>query len=100
MHVKLAEIYAKRQDRKALEVVAGDVFKLTQGEGPDWTRVVRPTDLDQENPLYQPGGRPGALLSDATAASTAGLAGSAMAAATTLPPDLILTWIWICLKTH
>ncbi|MHB1113561.1 MAG: type IV pilus assembly protein FimV, partial [Acidovorax defluvii] len=39
VHVKLAEIYAKRQDRKALEVVAGDVFKLTQGEGPDWTRV-------------------------------------------------------------
>lgn len=91
VHVKLAEIYAKRQDRKALEVVAGDVFKLTQGEGPDWTRVAElGRDLDQENPLYQPGGRPGALLSDATAASTAGLAGSAMAAATTLPPDLDL----------
>ena len=91
VHVKLAEIYAKRQDRKALEVVAGDVFKLTQGEGPDWTRVAElGRDLAQENPLYQPGGRPGALLSDATAASTAGLAGSAMAAATTLPPDLDL----------
>lgn len=81
--------------------MAGDVFKLTQGEGPDWTRVAElGRDLDQENPLYQPGGRPGALLSDATAASTAGLAGSAMAAATTLPRTWILTWIWICLKTH
>jgi len=91
VHVKLAEIYAKRQDRKALEAVAGDVFKLTQGEGPDWTRVAElGRELDQENPLYLPGGRPDAPLSNATAASTAVLAGSAMAAATTLPPDLDL----------
>ena len=39
VHVKLGEIYAKRQDRKALEAGAGDVFKLTQGEGPDWARI-------------------------------------------------------------
>ena len=96
VHVKLAEIYAKRQDRKALEAVAGDVFKLTQGEGPDWTRVTElGRDLDQENPLYQPGGRPGATLGDAVAtASHAGVASAVMAAApaatATLPPDLDL----------
>ena len=33
--VKLAEIYAKRQDRKALESAASDVFRLTDGQGPD-----------------------------------------------------------------
>ena len=60
VHVKLGEIYAKRQDRKALEAVAGDVFKLTQGEGPDWARITElGRGLDPENALYQPGGRPG-----------------------------------------
>lgn len=94
IHAKLAEIYAKRQDRKALEAVAGDVFKLTQGEGPDWTRVTElGRDLDQANPLYQPGGRPGALNGNALATSAATAANTAMAvasAATTLPPDLDL----------
>jgi pilus assembly protein FimV len=95
VHVKLAEIYAKRQDRKALEAVAGDVFKLTQGEGPDWTRVADlGRDLDQENPLYLPGGRPGALHGDApVAAPSASLSSAVMAAApavATLPPDLDL----------
>ena len=60
VHVKLVEIYAKRQDRKALEAVAGEVFKLTQGEGNDWARIAElGRDLDPDNPLYQPGGRPG-----------------------------------------
>ena len=96
VHVKLAEIYAKRQDRNALEAVAGDVFKLTQGEGPDWTRVTElGRDLAPENPLYQPGGRPGATHGDAVAtASPASVASAVMAAApaaaATLPPDLDL----------
>ena len=60
VHVKLGEIYAKRQDRKALEAVAGEVFKLTQGEGPDWARIAElGRDLEPDNRLYQPGGRPG-----------------------------------------
>jgi pilus assembly protein FimV len=58
-HVKLAEIYAKRQDRAAFEVVAGEVFKLTQGEGSDWQRIMDLGGaLDPANPLYQPGGQP------------------------------------------
>jgi len=60
-HVKLGEIYFKRQDKKAFEVVAGEVFKLTQGEGSDWQRMVDlGRELEPANPLYQPGGRPGA----------------------------------------
>ena len=57
--VKLAEIYAKRQDRKALEAVASDVYKLTDGQGPDWSRVSDlGRTLDPDNQLYQPGGSP------------------------------------------
>ncbi len=97
VHVKLGEIYAKRQDRKALEAVAGDVFKLTQGEGPDWARIAElGRDLDPDNRLYQPGGRPGMGDDDYPSQPPGGFpstftgaaAGSAAAAA--LPPDLDL----------
>lgn len=92
VHVKLGEIYAKRQDRKALEAVAGDVFKLTQGEGPDWARIADlGRTLDPENPLYQPGGRPGGSADQAPAgvfAST--MPGAVGAAGAALPSDLDL----------
>ena len=97
VHVKLAEIYAKRQDRKALEAVAGDVFKLTQGEGPDWNRIAElGRDLDPENRLYQPGGRPGMADDESPSVPPGGFpstfAGASGAAAATaaLPPDLDL----------
>ena len=92
VHVKLGEIYAKRQARKALEAVAGDVFKLTQGEGPDWARIADlGRTLDPENPLYQPGGRPGGSAEQAPAgvfAST--MPGAVGAAGAALPSDLDL----------
>ncbi|MBT9510724.1 MAG: hypothetical protein IV104_00060 [Acidovorax sp.] len=94
VHVKLGEIYAKRQDRKALEAVAGEVFKLTQGEGPDWARVAElGRDLDPENRMYQPGGRPGMAEDESPSLPPGGFpstftgAGSPAAA---LPPDLDL----------
>ena len=40
VHAKLAEIYAMRQDRKALQRVQAEVFQLSKGQGPDWARVV------------------------------------------------------------
>ena len=97
VHVKLGEIYAKRQDRKALEAVAGDVFKLTQGEGPDWNRIAElGRDLDPDNRLYQPGGRPGmgedespSLPPGGFPSTFAGATGAAAATAA-LPPDLDL----------
>ena len=96
VHVKLGEIYAKRQDRKALEAVAGDVFKLTQGEGPDWNRISElGRTLDPENPMYQPGGRPGSAEDESPSLPPGGFpstySGAAGAAATAaLPPDLDL----------
>ncbi|MBU1351466.1 MAG: hypothetical protein KKB95_06195 [Gammaproteobacteria bacterium] len=96
VHVKLGEIYAKRQDRKAFEAVAGDVFKLTQGEGPDWARIAElGRDLEPENRLYQPGGRPGLAEDESPSippggfASTYTGAGAAGAAAAS-PPDFDL----------
>src|SRR6218665_365241 len=69
--LKLGEIYAKRKDHKALEAVATQVFKLTQGEGLDWSRIVElGRDLDPDNRLYQPGGRQG--IGDAPASPDAG----------------------------
>ena len=54
VYVKLAEIYAKRQDRTALESTAQDLYQQTQGAGPDWTRVADlGRELDPANPLYQ-----------------------------------------------
>ena len=115
VHAKLAEIYAKRQDRKALNAVAQDVFRLTDGLGPDWNRVADlGRGIDPENPLYQPGGRPPVLgdepaypgegfASTLTDGRTAGIAGAAAAGAaagaaaayaaapaTVQPPDLDL----------
>lgn len=93
MHVKLAEIYAKRQDRKALESVAGEVFKLTQGEGPDWARIVDlGRGIEPENPLYQPGGRPGMVEDEnpsVPGAFVSTFSGAPVASAA-LPPDLDL----------
>ncbi len=96
VHVKLGEIYAKRQDRKALEAVAGEVFKLTQGEGPDWARITElGRNLDPENPLYQPGGRPGGdaapqIPVGGFASTMPGAAGAGAAAGAALPSDLDL----------
>ena len=59
IHNKLLEIYAKRRDAKAFEVVAIEAFGLTQGQGAEWEQACAlGRELDPANPLYQPGGRP------------------------------------------
>ncbi len=59
IHAKLMEIYAKRRDSKAFEVVANEAFNLTQGHGPEWTYIAEMgLALDPANPMYQPGGQP------------------------------------------
>ena len=59
IHNKLLEIYAKRRDAKAFEVVATEAFGLTQGQGPEWEHASDlGKELDPGNPLYQPGGSP------------------------------------------
>ena len=39
IHGKLLEIYSKRRDAKAFEMVATDAYSLTRGEGPDWEHI-------------------------------------------------------------
>lgn len=98
IHTKLGEIYAKRHDRKALQAVASDVYKLTQGQGPDWERMVElGREIDAGNPMYQPGGQP--ALAGAAAAGAVGAAAASGFASTLsdaapagvggqLPPEL------------
>ena len=53
VHMKLAEIYAKRQDLKALENTARTMQDLSHGQGADWQRVVTMgRSLDPSNPFY------------------------------------------------
>ncbi len=59
IHSKLMEIYAKRRDAKAFEVVAMEAFNITRGEGPEWAYMGEMgRELDPSNPMYQPGGQP------------------------------------------
>ncbi|WP_233457461.1 type IV pilus assembly protein FimV [Melaminivora jejuensis] len=89
--VKLAEIHAKRQDRRALEVAAGDVLRLTGGKGPDWSRVAElGRSLDPTNSLYQPGAAAGTATASAGAAAAAAAAPAAPAAPDSELPDLDL----------
>ncbi len=56
IHAKLLEIYAKRRDTKAFEVVATQAYALAEGEGPEWERIVElGRELDPANPLYTSG---------------------------------------------
>ncbi|HSV33998.1 MAG TPA: FimV/HubP family polar landmark protein [Ramlibacter sp.] len=82
VHGKLLEIYAKRRDAKAFEVVATEAYALTRGEGPDWERICElGQELDASNALYRPGGHPaeGAVAATATAAAAVGSFGSTTA---------------------
>ncbi|MEN9844194.1 MAG: FimV N-terminal domain [Pseudomonadota bacterium] len=59
IHCKLLDIYAKRHDVKAFEVLAYEVYSLTQGMGPEWEGVCElGRELAPENTLYRPGGTP------------------------------------------
>jgi len=100
VHSKLLEIYSKRRDAKAFELVATEAYGLTRGEGPDWERICElGQELDPSNPLYRPGGQPaqGAAIGGATAplgtfgSTTSSQATQAtQAAAPTAPVDLDL----------
>lgn len=80
IHHKLLEIYAKRQDKTAMEAAASEIYTLTGGSGDEWDnacRVAQPVDPD--NPLYRGGGL-------GVAAGTA-IAAAATAAAVTSAPN-------------
>ena len=74
VHSKLLEIYSKRRDGKAFELVATEAYGLTRGEGPDWEHICElGQEIDPSNPLYRPGGHPteGAATAAAAAATAA-----------------------------
>ncbi|WP_133855411.1 FimV/HubP family polar landmark protein [Comamonas sp. JUb58] len=95
LHAKLAEIYAKRKDRLALESIAKDARQLTGGTGPDWLRIAAlGQELDAANPIYQ--NNTAAVPSATEIATPAALAAAAAAARAepipfenTLPPTTI-----------
>jgi pilus assembly protein FimV len=61
IHSKLLEIYSKRRDTKAFELVATEAYSLTHGEGPEWEHICElGQELDAGNTLYRPGGQPAA----------------------------------------
>ena len=67
IHSKMLEIYAKRRDVKAFEVLACEVYALAQGSGPEWEHACAlGLEIDPENPMYQPGGSPPALAGQDT----------------------------------
>jgi pilus assembly protein FimV len=72
VHSKLLEIYAKRRDAKAFELVATEAYGLTHGAGPEWEHICElGQELDASNSLYRPGGQP----SEGAAAMAAGATG-------------------------
>jgi pilus assembly protein FimV len=76
---KLLEVYAKRRDTKGYELLATQLFGLTGGEGDDWHKAQElGQQIDPENPLYKPGGRPPAGTAAASAATIEPLGASTM----------------------
>lgn len=71
IHAKLLEIYAKRRDAKAFELVATEAYNLTHGQGPEWEHICEMgRELDATNPMYRPGGQPDATALAAAASVT------------------------------
>jgi pilus assembly protein FimV len=65
IRTKLLEVYAKRRDTKGFELLATQLFSLTQGSGEDWAKAQEMgLQIDPENPLYQPGGAPSSGAGD------------------------------------
>ena len=79
IRTKLLEVYAKRRDTKGYELLATQLFGLTRGEGDDWHKAQElGQQIDPENPLYQPGGRPPSSIGGAAAAVVEPLGASTM----------------------
>ena len=66
IRTKLLEVYAKRRDPKGFELLATQLFSLTGGSGDDWAKAQEMgRQIDPENVLYEPGGRPDLMVDDA-----------------------------------
>ncbi len=59
VRIKLLELYAKRGDSKAFELLATELLAMSHGVGEDWARAQSlGQQFDPDNALYQAGGRP------------------------------------------
>ena len=86
IRTKLLEVYAKRRDTKGYEVLATQLYSLTKGEGDEWHKAQElGQQIDPENPMYTPGGRPSAALAGGAAAVVEPLGASTMPQSV-LPP--------------
>jgi pilus assembly protein FimV len=83
IRTKLLEVYAKRRDTKGYELLAGELYGLTGGQGEDWARAQElGRSIDPDNPLYEQGGQPGSGY--ATDSS-----GGEMLGASTMPQSVV-----------
>lgn len=56
IHTKLLEIFAKRRDNKGFESLALTAFKLSAGQGAEWSYISQlGRELEPDNSLYQSG---------------------------------------------
>jgi pilus assembly protein FimV len=91
IHTKLLEIYAKRRDAKAFELVSTEAYGLTHGEGPEWERICElGQELDPSNSLYRPGGQPSAAAPAPAAKLGSTVQTQAVPAPAAAAPDLDL----------
>ena len=92
IRVKLLEVYAKRRDTKGFELLATQLFSMTKGEGEEWRSAQEMgRSIDAENPLYQPGGQPNAVMmqgGEMVEALGATTMPHTQKPATTLPPEV------------
>ncbi len=85
IRTKLLEVYAKRRDTKGFELLAGELYGLTGGQGEDWAKAQEMgRSIDPDNPLYEPGGQP-------AHGSTAEAGGGEMLGAATMPQTVVPT---------
>jgi pilus assembly protein FimV len=83
IRTKLLEVYAKRRDTKGYELLAGELYGLTGGQGEDWVRAQElGRSIDPENPMYEQGGQPHSGY-----ASESG--GGEMLGASTMPQSVV-----------
>jgi pilus assembly protein FimV len=84
---KLLEVYAKRRDTKGYELLATQLFGLTGGEGDEWHKAQElGQQIDPDNPLYKPGGRPTTAMAAGAAAVVEPLGASTMPQSV-MPPN-------------
>ena len=92
IRTKLLEVYAKRRDTKGFEALATQLYGLTHGDGEDWQKTQElGQQIDPENPLYQPGGRPPAAAGaqdDAAVVEPLGASTLPLSVMPTEPPNL------------